>query len=87
MTPDTLMSHIQTAHALYRLTHDPLLPSAVALLTEAYVESTRRNTAPELTQQQTTAVQFLQNMQDAYLTLYGKPAITLVHEYANPDHP
>lgn len=85
--PNALMQLTQVAHALYRLTNDPMLPSATALLMEAYVESTRRNAPVELTEQQALAVSFLEAMQDAYLTLFGKPAITLVHEYAESDNP
>jgi len=81
MTPTSLLFMIQRAHSLYALTHDPMIPSAIRLATDAYLDAlTHDDPVPVLSVQQQHAVNFLTHMEDAHLTLFGEPVKPPKHE-------
>ena len=86
-TTDELFRCLRTAHTLATLTRDPLVPSAIRLLTDAYTTAlTQEADGTALTEQQALAYDFLLRMETAYLTLFGEPAKPPQHGREDTDH-
>lgn len=81
MTADDLFDLIAQARELHRLTRDPLLPSAVELLSRAASAAMQHPEAPPaLTPQQQIAVRMVRRMEAARLTLMGFSDMNVSHE-------
>lgn len=70
MNSNELFGLITDANVLYTATHDPLIPSAIKLITEAATDKLV-DEAHEPTPQQWLAIEMVETMRDAYLCLYG----------------
>lgn len=98
MTTTELFALIADAHALHRATKDPLLPSALQLMTEAAAGAMVHDDEQVVcSPQQALAVGMVQKLRDAYFVLYGfSPLTTREISYKSthherrdpdPDHP
>lgn len=78
MTPlATLDELILQAHRIHRLTKDPLVASAILVLTDRHLDAVVRDEEElDLSGQETLAAEMVQRLEDARFTLYG-----------NDDHP
>jgi hypothetical protein len=83
----TLYQHLQVAHTLAGTTKDPLVASAIRVITDAYTDAVVEGLEEvTLSPQQAIALEMLQRMEDAHLTLFGEPVKPPYHERDNPDH-
>ena len=72
ISQDDLQARITQNIDLLRLTRDPLLQSAVRMLTDALADAVAHDEDPvPLSQQTRVALGMVEAMQDAHLTLFG----------------
>lgn len=72
MTPSALLALVRDARRIRQITDDPLLPSAIHLLTDAatHALAAHRKTVVFYPQQE-VALQMVLKLREAYLCLYG----------------
>lgn len=84
MSPTQLLYLLHQAHTLHAKTHDPVIPSAIRLLTDAYTQAlVYDEPVVALSEQQSAALRYLQALADAHLTLFGESVKPPSYEHSD----